>query len=233
MIVKPRYNVEFPSWWNLNKTAYHVFLYASEWVWKQRNVCMLWYCFHAPVPSSLFSDPTSDGFSVQSVKGMLYNPASGAWSWTNSTAINYALHAVKVRDDLQPEAAEVGEGHSASTHSWDEAVQRAKKTPRKQSMWSNVEKWGYWWKLNGLELESEMFDCCRGATDSLRRVWCLMSCKLAASVKPSVSELRNKSHIHHFRYALDWIFNILARILCDLLCPPPKRLCLKSKSATV
>lgn len=78
---------------------------------------MLSRCLHAPVPSSLFSDPTSDGFLVQSVQGMLYNPASGAWSWTNSTAINYALHAVKVREDLQPEAAEVGEDHSAATHS--------------------------------------------------------------------------------------------------------------------
>lgn len=37
---------------------------------------------------------------------MLYNPLSGAWSWTNSTAINYALHAVKVRDDVQPEQPE-------------------------------------------------------------------------------------------------------------------------------
>lgn len=37
---------------------------------------------------------------------MLYNPLSGAWSWTNSTAINYALHAVKVREDVQPEGRE-------------------------------------------------------------------------------------------------------------------------------
>lgn len=41
----------------------------------------------------------SNGFSVQSVRGMLYNPITGAWSWTNDTAINYALHAVKLRDD--------------------------------------------------------------------------------------------------------------------------------------
>lgn len=49
---------------------------------------------------------------------MLYNPASGAWSWTNSTAINYALHAVKERYDLQPEAAEDVEDHSRATSSW-------------------------------------------------------------------------------------------------------------------
>lgn len=51
----------------------------------------------------MFRLPPSDGFSVQSVQGMWYNPLSGAWSWTENTAINYALHAVKVRDDVQPE----------------------------------------------------------------------------------------------------------------------------------
>lgn len=53
--------------------------------------------------------PPSDGFSVQSVRGMLYNPLSRAWSWTGSTAINYALHAVKVGDDVQPDGREVEE----------------------------------------------------------------------------------------------------------------------------
>uniref|UniRef100_A0A3P8VGL9 Ubiquinone biosynthesis O-methyltransferase, mitochondrial n=1 Tax=Cynoglossus semilaevis TaxID=244447 RepID=A0A3P8VGL9_CYNSE len=33
----------------------------------------------------------SNGFSVQSVRGMLYNPVSGAWCWANSTAINYPV----------------------------------------------------------------------------------------------------------------------------------------------
>lgn len=63
----------------------------------------------------------SDGFSVQSVQGMLYNPLSGAWCWTDSTAINYALHAVKLRDDPQPDQAEESgshpEEHTAATHS--------------------------------------------------------------------------------------------------------------------
>uniref|UniRef100_UPI0037E8B3D2 ubiquinone biosynthesis O-methyltransferase, mitochondrial n=1 Tax=Semicossyphus pulcher TaxID=241346 RepID=UPI0037E8B3D2 len=61
----------------------------------------------------------SNGFSVKSVEGMLYNPASGSWSWTNSTAINYALHAVKVRDDAQPDQTEDSSSHSedAATHS--------------------------------------------------------------------------------------------------------------------
>uniref|UniRef100_A0A8C2Z7J4 Coenzyme Q3, methyltransferase n=1 Tax=Cyclopterus lumpus TaxID=8103 RepID=A0A8C2Z7J4_CYCLU len=55
-----------------------------------------WEKFISPVELERLLE--SNGFSVQSVRGMLYNPASGAWSWTNSTAINYALHAVKVRD---------------------------------------------------------------------------------------------------------------------------------------
>ncbi|XP_061479396.1 ubiquinone biosynthesis O-methyltransferase, mitochondrial [Rhineura floridana] len=47
----------------------------------------------------------SNGFSVKAVKGMLYNPLFGSWSWTGSTSINYALHAVKSKmpECLDPE----------------------------------------------------------------------------------------------------------------------------------
>lgn len=34
-------------------------------------------------------------FTVSSVQGMFYNPISGNWSWVPSTAINYALVAIK------------------------------------------------------------------------------------------------------------------------------------------
>ena len=34
---------------------------------------------------------------------MLYNPLSGAWSWTESTSINYALHAVKLEEEPNPD----------------------------------------------------------------------------------------------------------------------------------
>ncbi|XP_041648620.1 ubiquinone biosynthesis O-methyltransferase, mitochondrial isoform X1 [Cheilinus undulatus] len=77
-----------------------------------------WEKFISPVELERILE--SNGFSVQSVEGMLYNPVSGAWSWTNSTAINYALHAVKVRDDLQADYAEENNSqkdHSAATHS--------------------------------------------------------------------------------------------------------------------
>ncbi|TRY84628.1 hypothetical protein DNTS_001351 [Danionella cerebrum] len=43
----------------------------------------------------------SFGFYVETIRGMLYNPLSGAWSWQQSTSINYALHAVKRREDAE------------------------------------------------------------------------------------------------------------------------------------
>ncbi|XP_038126168.1 ubiquinone biosynthesis O-methyltransferase, mitochondrial [Cyprinodon tularosa] len=52
-----------------------------------------WEKFVSPVELERLLE--SNGFLVQSVQGMLYNPLSGAWSWTNTTAINYAVHAVK------------------------------------------------------------------------------------------------------------------------------------------
>ncbi|TMS11260.1 Ubiquinone biosynthesis O-methyltransferase, mitochondrial [Larimichthys crocea] len=78
-----------------------------------------WEKFISPVELERLLE--SNGFSVQSVQGMLYNPLSGAWCWTDSTAINYALHAVKLRDDPQPDQAEESgshpEEHTAATHS--------------------------------------------------------------------------------------------------------------------
>lgn len=35
------------------------------------------------------------GFTVESSQGMCYNPISGNWSWIPSTAINYAIVAIK------------------------------------------------------------------------------------------------------------------------------------------
>ncbi|XP_010004625.1 PREDICTED: hexaprenyldihydroxybenzoate methyltransferase, mitochondrial [Chaetura pelagica] len=47
-------------------------------------------------PEELESLLESNGFSVKTVNGMLYNPLSGSWSWMESTSINYAMHAVKL-----------------------------------------------------------------------------------------------------------------------------------------
>uniref|UniRef100_A0A3Q0R136 Ubiquinone biosynthesis O-methyltransferase, mitochondrial n=1 Tax=Amphilophus citrinellus TaxID=61819 RepID=A0A3Q0R136_AMPCI len=73
-----------------------------------------WEKFISPVDLERLLEST--GFSVQSVKGMLYNPLLRAWSWSDSTAINYALHAVK----LSKQAEDSGlhpEDHTAETHS--------------------------------------------------------------------------------------------------------------------
>ncbi|XP_052000253.1 ubiquinone biosynthesis O-methyltransferase, mitochondrial [Xyrauchen texanus] len=45
----------------------------------------------------------SFGFCVEAIRGMMYNPLTGAWSWQKSTAINYALHAIKRKEEPQPE----------------------------------------------------------------------------------------------------------------------------------
>ncbi|KAL1259710.1 hypothetical protein QQF64_010287 [Cirrhinus molitorella] len=45
----------------------------------------------------------SFGFYVEAIRGMMYNPLTGAWSWQKSTAINYALHAVKRKEEPQPD----------------------------------------------------------------------------------------------------------------------------------
>ncbi|KFQ17604.1 hypothetical protein N331_00421, partial [Merops nubicus] len=61
----------------------------------------------------------SHGFSVRTVNGMQYSPFSGRWSWTESTAVNYALHAVKWGAQRQPGPAgvppEVGSEHPSAT----------------------------------------------------------------------------------------------------------------------
>ncbi|XP_063340716.1 ubiquinone biosynthesis O-methyltransferase, mitochondrial [Pelmatolapia mariae] len=73
-----------------------------------------WEKFVSPVDLERLLE--SHGFSVQSVKGMLYNPLSGAWSWTDSTAINYALHAVKLRKQAEDSSLHP-EDHTIETRS--------------------------------------------------------------------------------------------------------------------
>ncbi|XP_060761266.1 ubiquinone biosynthesis O-methyltransferase, mitochondrial [Neoarius graeffei] len=52
-----------------------------------------WDKFISPVELETLLE--SSGISVQSVRGLLYNPLSRCWSWQQSTAVNYALHAIK------------------------------------------------------------------------------------------------------------------------------------------
>ncbi|XP_012263850.2 ubiquinone biosynthesis O-methyltransferase, mitochondrial [Athalia rosae] len=40
----------------------------------------------------------SQGCQTKLIHGMCYNPLKNKWSWTSSTAVNYALHAVKRKE---------------------------------------------------------------------------------------------------------------------------------------
>ncbi|KAM6910061.1 ubiquinone biosynthesis O-methyltransferase, mitochondrial [Xenentodon cancila] len=73
-----------------------------------------WEKFISPVELERLLE--SNGFSVQSVQGMLYNPISGAWSWSDSTSINYALHAVK-RSNETEDSIPFPEDHAEATNS--------------------------------------------------------------------------------------------------------------------
>lgn len=59
-------------------------LMLLQWLTVFKNIC----CF-------LWLLSFLGGFSVKTVTGMLYNPLWGSWSWTGSTSLNYAVHAVK------------------------------------------------------------------------------------------------------------------------------------------
>ncbi|KAJ3597985.1 hypothetical protein NHX12_001500 [Muraenolepis orangiensis] len=54
-------------------------------------------------PADLEALLQAHGFSVQSVRGMLYNPVTGSWCWSDNTDINYALHALKAADEAHRE----------------------------------------------------------------------------------------------------------------------------------
>lgn len=58
-------------------------------------------------PEKLESILESNGLSVQTVTGMLYNPFSGYWHWSENTSLNYAAHAVKSKVQEHPEHAEL------------------------------------------------------------------------------------------------------------------------------
>ncbi|XP_019598953.2 ubiquinone biosynthesis O-methyltransferase, mitochondrial [Rhinolophus sinicus] len=70
-------------------------------------------------PEKLESILESNGLSVQTVVGMLYNPFSGYWHWIENTSLNYAAHAVKQAHPGPAELVFEGEADvpaKASTH---------------------------------------------------------------------------------------------------------------------
>ncbi|XP_056422142.1 ubiquinone biosynthesis O-methyltransferase, mitochondrial isoform X2 [Hyla sarda] len=53
-----------------------------------------WEKFISPVDLERLLE--SNGFVVDMLRGMLYNPLMGSWRWLDDTSINYAIHAVKM-----------------------------------------------------------------------------------------------------------------------------------------
>lgn len=74
---------------------------VNDSFFKKKNVLNLFPLFSLP----------ADGFSVKVVKGMLYNPLFGSWSWTGNTSINYALHAIKLSMQEQQDLKEASTEH--------------------------------------------------------------------------------------------------------------------------
>ncbi|XP_029451244.1 ubiquinone biosynthesis O-methyltransferase, mitochondrial [Rhinatrema bivittatum] len=48
----------------------------------------------------------SNGFVVETLSGMLYNPFCRSWSWMENTSLNYAMHAVKTIQPEEPASTE-------------------------------------------------------------------------------------------------------------------------------
>ncbi|KAJ8354057.1 hypothetical protein SKAU_G00216240 [Synaphobranchus kaupii] len=100
----------------INKTylSYALAIVAAERILRiVPNGTHDWEKFISPVDLERLLE--SNGLSSESVRGMLLNPLTGSWRWTESTAINYALHAVKQRQEPQPERAQSPaetEGHT-------------------------------------------------------------------------------------------------------------------------
>ncbi|KAG9493282.1 hypothetical protein GDO78_001273 [Eleutherodactylus coqui] len=59
-----------------------------------------WDKFISPVELERLLE--SNGFVVDMLRGMLYNPLMGSWRWCDDTSINYAIHAVKMVAQEQP-----------------------------------------------------------------------------------------------------------------------------------
>ncbi|XP_043921769.1 ubiquinone biosynthesis O-methyltransferase, mitochondrial [Protopterus annectens] len=89
----------------INKTnlSYLIGIIAAEWIFSiVPRGTHEWEKF--VIPEELERQLESNGFYVESINGMYYNICSGLWSWTESTSINYALHAVKSKDTQHPES---------------------------------------------------------------------------------------------------------------------------------
>ncbi|KAK7798536.1 hypothetical protein U0070_003280 [Myodes glareolus] len=68
-------------------------------------------------PEKLESILEPNGLLVHTVAGMIYNPFSGYWHWSDNTSLNYAAHAVKSSAQERPEpAAAALQGDAETLH---------------------------------------------------------------------------------------------------------------------
>lgn len=74
-------------------------------------------CLLSPSYLISFSFFFSDGLSVETVAGLVYNPFSGYWHWSENTSLNYAAHAVRSRAQEHQEPAESAlKGETGALH---------------------------------------------------------------------------------------------------------------------
>ncbi|XP_021016192.1 ubiquinone biosynthesis O-methyltransferase, mitochondrial isoform X1 [Mus caroli] len=68
-------------------------------------------------PEKLESILEPNGLSVETVAGLVYNPFSGYWHWSENTSLNYAAHAVRSRAQEHQEPAESAlKGETGALH---------------------------------------------------------------------------------------------------------------------
>ncbi|XP_058939673.1 ubiquinone biosynthesis O-methyltransferase, mitochondrial isoform X8 [Kogia breviceps] len=82
-------------------------------------------------PEKLESILESNGLSVQTVAGMLYNPFSGYWHWSENTSLNYAAHALKSSMQEHPSSAEFALKEETEDLRIETSTNSAKKTNNK------------------------------------------------------------------------------------------------------
>ncbi len=59
----------------------------------------------------LYFNTFAGGCDVELVRGMMYNPCTHQWSWTDIQSCNYAIHAVKSDQKQTGEGADPDEEH--------------------------------------------------------------------------------------------------------------------------
>ena len=54
-------------------------------------------------PDELTTYAQTSGCRLRQLHGLSYNPLSNSWSWSSVKAVNYAVHVIKSKENLQSE----------------------------------------------------------------------------------------------------------------------------------